>query len=131
MIKQDYLIRMILEIVTLIANAILNKRKIQAQNWIEYDCLTQQILHVSSEKLIEMSPDEIIERYKDDPNEMGKTELAAMTLLKIADDTPNDQLLLKARLKGHGTDLLKYIQTHGDTFSIQRMALIQALENEF
>ena len=43
MIKQDYLLRMIQEIISLIANAILNKKKIRQQEWVEYDCLTGQI----------------------------------------------------------------------------------------
>ena len=130
MIKQDYLIRMILEIITLIANALLNKQKIRPQNWIEYDCLTQQILEVPSDQLKEMSPEEIIDKYEDDTNRMGKIELAAMTLLKISDELENDNLLLKSRLKQNGTELLKFVQTQGDTFSLQRMALINMLESE-
>lgn len=39
MIKQDYLIRMIQEIVSLIVNAILNKKKIRQKEWTEYDGL--------------------------------------------------------------------------------------------
>ena len=130
MIKQDYLIRMILEIITLIANALLNKQKIRPQNWVEYDCLTQQILEVPSDQLKDMLPQEIIDKYEDDINRMGKIELAAMTLLKISDELENDNLLLKSRLKQNGTELLKFVQTQGDTFSLQRMALINMLESE-
>ena len=43
MIKQDYLIRMIQEIISLIVNAILNKKKFRKDEWTEYDCLTRQI----------------------------------------------------------------------------------------
>ena len=39
MIKQDYLIRMIQEIISLIVNAILNKKKFRKDEWTEYDCL--------------------------------------------------------------------------------------------
>ena len=38
MIKQDYLIRMIQEIISLIVNAILNKKKFRKDEWTEY-CL--------------------------------------------------------------------------------------------
>ncbi len=130
MIKQDYLIRMILEIITLIANALLNKQKIRKQNWVEYDCLTRQILEIPSDELVQLSPEEIIDRYEGDTNRMGKIELAAMTLLKVADEMDDDHLLMKSKLKQNGTGLLKFIQAEGDTFSIQRMALIQALERE-
>ena len=130
MIKQDYLIRMILEIITLIANALLNKQKLRPQNWVEYDCLTRQILEVPSEQLKDMSPEEIIDKYEGDTNRMGKIELAAMTLLKISDEQDADNLLLKSRLKQNGTELLKFVQSQGDTFSLQRMSLINMLERE-
>ena len=129
MIKQDYLIRMILEIITLIANALLNKQKIRPQSWVEYDCLTRQILEVPSDQLKDLSPEEIIGRYEGDTNRMGKIELAGMTLLKISDELEADDLLLKSKLKQNGIELLKFVQTQGDTFSIQRMSIIQMLEN--
>ena len=128
MIKQDYLVRMILEIITLIANALLNKQKIRPQSWVEYDCLTRQILEVPSDQLKDLSPEEIIGRYEGDTNRMGKIELAAMTLLKISDELGDEHLLLKSRLKQNGIELLKFVQTQGDTFSIQRMAIISMLE---
>ena len=129
MIKQDYLIRMSLEIITLIANALLNKQKIRKQHWVEYDCLTRQILEIPSDKLIDLSPEEIVDRYEGDTNRMGKIELAAMTLLKISDEMGDENLLLKAKLQQNGVNLLKFVQTEGDTFSIQRMSIISMLEN--
>ena len=129
MIKQDYLIRMILEIITLIANALLNKQKIRQQNWVEYDCLTQQILEVPTDKLINMLPEEIIDKYEKDINAMGKIELVAMTLLKISDEMDNNQLILKNQLKANGLYLLKKVQEESNTFSIQRVALIQLSEH--
>ena len=128
MIKQDYLIRMILEIITLIANALLNKQKLRPQNWVEYDCLTRQILEVPSEQLKDMLPEEIIDKYEGDTNQMGKIELAAMTLLKISDELDTDNLLLKSKLKQNGTELLKFVQSQSDTFSLQRMSIISMLE---
>ena len=128
MIKQDYLLRMIQEIITLLINALLNRQKIRKESWVEYDDITRQILGVPSESLVDMSADEIIARYKDDPNQMGKTELAAVTMLKISDEMGDEQLVLKSRLKQDGLALLEYVQTKGDTFSIQRVALIAMLK---
>ena len=130
MIKQDYLVRMILEIITLIANALLNKQKIRPQSWVEYDCLTRQILEIPSDQLKDLSPEEIIDKYEGDTTRMGNIELAAMTLLKISDELEADNLLLKCKLKQNGIELLKFVQTQGDTFSIQRMAIISMLETE-
>ena len=128
MIKQDYLLRMIQEIITLLINALLNRQKIRKESWVEYDDITRQILGVPSESLVDMSADEIIDRYQDDPNQMGKTELAAVTMLKISDEMGDEQLVLKSRLKQDGLALLEYVQTKGDTFSIQRAALMAMLK---
>ena len=128
MIKQDYLLRMIQEIITLLVNALLNRQKIRKESWVEYDDITRQILGLPSENLVDMSADEIIDRYKDDPNQMGKTELAAVTMLKISDEMGDEQLALKSRLKQDGLALLEYVQAKGDTYSIQRMALIAMLK---
>ena len=128
MIKQDYLLRMIQEIITLLINALLNRQKIRKESWVEYDDITRQILGVPSENLVDMSADEIIDRYKDDPNQMGKTELAAVTMLKISDEMGDEQLVLKSRLKQAGLSLLEYVQANSGTYSIQRMALIAMLK---
>ena len=128
MIKQDYLLRMIQEIITLLINALLNRQKIRKESWVEYDDITRQILGVPSENLVDMSADEIIDRYKDDPNQMGKTELAAVTMLKISDEMGEEQLVWKSKLKQDGLALLEYVQTKGDTFSIQRVVLIAQLK---
>jgi hypothetical protein len=128
MIKQDYLLRMIQEIITLLINALLNRQKIRKESWVEYDDITRQILGVPSENLVDMSAEEIIDRYQDDPNQMGKTELAAVTMLKISDEMGDEQLVLKSKLKQDGLALLEYVQTKGDTFSIQRVALMAMLK---
>lgn len=128
MIKQDYLIRMIQEIISLIVNAILNKKKIRKQEWTEYDCLTRQILGIPSEQLICMDMQELIERYNGDSNKIGKIELAAMTLLKISDEMENTELLQKSKLRQDGLRLLQYVQKESNEYSIQRDALIKLLE---
>ena len=128
MIKQDYLLRMIQEIITLLVNVLLNRQKIRKESWVEYDDITSQILGVPSENLVDMDAEEIIKRYVDDPNRMGKTELTAMTMLKIADEMEDEQLVLKSRLKQEGLALLEYVQAESDTFSIQRVALITILK---
>ena len=128
MIKQDYFLRMIQEIITLLVNVLLNRQKIRKESWVEYDDITRQILGVPSENLVDMDAEEIIKRYVDDPNRMGKTELAAMTMLKIADEMEDEQLVLKSKLKQEGLALLEYVQAKSDTFSIQRVALIAMLK---
>lgn len=128
MIKQDYLIRMIQEIISLIVNALLKKQKYRRSEWVEYDALTRQILGFPTEELTGMDRQQLIYRYKGDPNEMGKIELAAMTLLKISDDMETDDLLRKSKFRQDGLELLKYVQRESNSFSIQRVQLIGMLE---
>ena len=128
MIKQDYLMRMIQEIITLIVNALLQKKKYRWNEWVEYDGLSRQILGFPTDQLISMNTQELIDRYKGDPNEMGKIELAAMTMLKISDEMEADDLLRKSKLHQDGLELLKYVQKESNSFSIQRVQLIGMLE---
>lgn len=128
MIKQDYLLRMIQEIISLIANAILNKKRIRQQEWVEYDCLSRQILGFPTVQLMNMDLQELIEQYEDDPDRMGKIELAAMTMLKLSEDIESEHLLQKSKLRQDGLYLLKYVQKEGNTFSVQRVSLIKLLE---
>lgn len=128
MIKQDYLIRMLQEIISLIVNALLKKKKYRRDEWIEYDNLSQQILGFPTDQLMDMNIQELTDRYKGDPNEMGKLELAAMTMLRISDEMEVDNLLRKSKLRQDGLELLKYVQKESDNFSVQRMQLISMLE---
>lgn len=128
MIKQDYLIRMIQEIITLIVNALLRKKKYRWNEWVEYDGLSRQILGFPTDQLMSMNTQELIDQYKGDPNEMGKIELAAMTMLKISDEMEADDLLRKSKLHQDGLELLKYVQKESNSFSIQRVQLIGMLE---
>ena len=78
--------------------------------------------------MIGMDMQELIGRYKGDPDEMGKIELAAMSMLKLSEDMSSDHVLQKSKLRQDGLWLLKYVQEEGNTFSIQRTSLIKLLE---
>ncbi len=128
MIKQDYLLRMIQEIIALIVQALLNKRKIDKSSWTAYDNLTTQILGFPANELLAIHPQELIDRYQGDADSWGKCELAAMTLLKMSDEMSNEQLVEKSRAKQNGIALLEYVQANSPTFSLQRIQLIEVLK---
>ena len=127
MIKQDYLIRMIQEIVASIVNAILNKKKIRLKDWEEYDAMTEQILGFPTKKLLNMSMPELLEKYKEDANRTDKIELAGINMLKQSEET-EDNLLLSSRLRQDGIRLLKYVQKESGAYSLQREYLIKLLD---
>lgn len=49
-------------------------------------------------------------------------------MLKISDDMEADDLLRKSKLHQDGLELLKYVQKESNSFSIQRVQLINMLE---
>ena len=126
MIKQDYLIRIIQEILTAIANMLLKRKKITQKEWSEYEDTAQKILGVNMMQLQTMRAEDILSLY-DTQADLEKIELAAMIMLKIADETKDD-LLLRAKLQQDGLNLLEYVQTHGTTYSLQRQLLINLLK---
>lgn len=126
MIKQDYLIRIIQEIFTAIANMLLKRKKITQKEWSEYEDTAQKILGVNMMQLQIMRAEDILSLYNTQAD-LEKIELAAMVMLKIADETKED-LLLKTKLQQDGLNLLEYVQTHGTTYSLQRQLLINLLK---
>ena len=58
---------------------------------------------------------------------MDKIELIAVSLLLFSEETANDQLLLKSRLKQNGLFLLKYLQQNSNSYSIQREMLMKMI----
>ena len=127
MVKQDYLVRMIQEIISAIARAILNKKKIRQQDRDEYDLLTQQMLGFPVKELATMDVQELIDRYANEEDRIGKIELASVYLLRFSEEVEED-ILLKSHLRQDGIRLLKYVQLEDTNFSIQRDCLIRMLE---
>ena len=128
MIKQDYLIRMIQEIVSMIVEAILHKKKIRQKEWEEYDHLTRQILGIDTRELLNTKAEELIERHAAQTDGLDKLELAAVNMLRLSEEVEKDNPLLKARLRQEGTILLKYVKQHSDNYSLQREFLLQLLD---
>ena len=128
MIKQDYIVRMVQEILSLLVNVVLKKKKLRQQEWEEYDNLTTRILGCSTEQMLGMNASMLIEKYAEDADKYDKLELAAMYWIKVADDMKDDSLVFRAKLQQEALQLLKYIQKNGNTFSLPRMQVIKFLE---
>lgn len=127
MIKQDYLIRMIQEIISLIINALLKKKKISYNQWEEYESISRQIVGFKMEELTQMSPDDIMRLYENDNDRMGKIELVAVLLLKFADEI-QDNIILKSKLKQTSLKVLEQLNTDSKCFSLARLQLINMLK---
>ncbi len=118
---------MIQEIITLVVNAILNKKRIQQKEWKEYDAMAEQVLGLSSKELLNIDIQELIEKYKEETDRTDKIELAGINMLRLSEEI-EDNILLKSRLRQDGLQLLKYVQKEADAYSLQREYLIKLLE---
>ena len=127
MIKQDYIIRMIQEIISLIANAIIKKKKLVNKELDTYEYTTHEILGISPKELTGMNANEIISQYSQSENGMDKLELAAVSLLLFSEEMTDSNLLLKSKLKQDGIFLLKYLQENSGSYSLQREFIINMI----
>lgn len=127
MIKQDYIIRMIQEIISLIANAIIKKKKLDNKELDTYEYTTHEILGISPKELTGMNANEIISQYSQSENGMDKLELAAVSLLLFSEEMTDSNLLLKSKLKEDGIFLLKYLQENSGSYSLQREFIINMI----
>lgn len=127
MIKQDYIIRMIQEIISLIANAIIKKKKLDNKELDTYEYTTHEILGISPKELAGMNANEIISQYSQSENGMDKLELAAVSLLLFSEEITDSNLLLKSKLKQDGIFLLKYLQENSGSYSLQREFIINMI----
>ena len=107
---------MIQEIISVIVDALLRRKKCRREEWTEYDGLSRQILGFPTSRLADMDMQELTDRYKGDPNEMQKLELAAITMLRLSDEMEADHLLRKSKLRQDGLALLKHVQKEGGKF---------------
>lgn len=128
MIQKDYLVRMIQKTISLLVQALLQKRKLGKKEIDEYQDMTEQILGITPEDLVNYNPDEIIKKYSDREENNDMVELAAMTMLMIAEELDNENLLQKSRLEQNGIYLLKYLQENSGMFSLQREEIINKKE---
>lgn len=127
MIKQDYIIRMIQEIISLIANAIIKKKRLDKNELDTYEYTTHEILGIAPNELIDKNADELIDQYSNSESGMDKLELIAVSLLLFSEETKDSDLLLKAKLKQNGIFLLKYLQENSGSYSLQREFIINMI----
>ena len=106
MIKQDYLIRMIQEIVALLVNALLRRKRIRQEDWSEYDAMASQLLGLPLSQLQTVDVDELADRYAGEESGIEKMELASLYLLRLSEETEGS-IVFKSKLRQDGLRLLK------------------------
>ena len=102
MIKQDYLIRMIQEIVALLVNALLRRKRIRQEDWSEYDAMVSQLLGLPLSQLQTVDVDELADRYAGEESGIEKMELASLYLLRLSEETEGS-IVFKSKLRQDGS----------------------------
>lgn len=110
-----------------ITEALLKRQPVRHRDWDVYESATQKILGLTTEELTSMSANELIARYQNDKPGTDKLELAAVNMLRLAQESA-DNILLTSKLRQNGLQLLKYLQQHADSYSLQRAYLISLIE---
>jgi hypothetical protein len=128
MIKQDYLIRMIQEIVALLVNALLRRKRIRQEDWSEYDAMASQLLGLPLSQLQTVDVDELADRYTGEESGIEKMELASLYLLRLSEETEGS-IVFKSKLRQDGLRLLKRVHASSNTYSLQREMLIRMLDH--
>ena len=128
MIKQDYLIRMIQEIVALLVNALLRRKRIRQEDWSEYDAMASQLLGLPFSQLQTVDVDELADRYAGEESGIEKMELASLYLLRLSEETEGS-IVFKSKLRQDGLRLLKRVHASSNTYSLQREMLIRMLDH--
>ncbi len=126
MIKQDYIIRMIQEIISAIAEVLLKRKKLNINDMNEYNNIAKQVLGMNFSELSATDSKEIIDTYSGNDEGTDKIELIAVSMLLMSEEENND-MLLKSRLKQSGAELLKHVKQNSNNFSLQREALIKLI----
>jgi len=111
MIKQDYLIRMIQEIVALLVNALLRRKRIRQEDWSEYDAMASQLLGLPLSQLQTVDVDELADRYAGEESGIEKMELASLYLLRLSEETEGS-IVFKSKLRQDGLRLGTCVQQY-------------------
>lgn len=126
MIKQDYIIRMIQEIISAIAEVLLKRKKLDINDMNEYNNIAKQVLGMNFSELSAINSKEIINTYSENDEGTDKIEFIAVSMLLMSEEENND-MLLKSRLKQSGAELLEHVKKSSNNFSLQREALIKLI----
>lgn len=120
---------MIQEIVSMLVNALLRRKRIRQADWSEYDAMASQLLGIPVKQLQTADVDELADRYATEESGIEKMELASLYLLRLSEEV-EDSLVFKSKLRQDGLRLLKRVHASSNTYSLQREMLIRMLEHE-
>ena len=125
MLKRDFIMVQIEELGKVIAQIIFNRNANAARKNPELIQTVYSSLKLDQDFLMTTSPEEIL-RYLDNEDNGGvlRLEIAIKTLIEDSYLQPENQPQILLRAK----ELLEYLQAHDSTFSLERVNLLNEIE---
>ncbi|MBC8603374.1 hypothetical protein H8784_16800 [Parabacteroides acidifaciens] len=125
MLKRDFIMVQIEELAKVVLQIITNRNTNAARRIPELIQTVYTSLKLDRLTLMTVPPEELIRRLNsDDGGGIPRLEIAVKTLIEESYLHPGEEqdMLQRAKL------LLEYIQTHDNTFSLERVSLLDELE---
>ena len=126
MLKKDYLIRQIHELVRVLFELLLKSKGNSQKEEKEIFNQAYSFLNLTKEDLLERSSDQIIELFENETLGLEKLELVGFLLFnefKFADDFKDEYLLQLSK------DILTYVDRHSDSYSLERQMVFQQIND--
>ena len=125
MLKRDFIMVQIEELGKVIAQIIFNRNANAARKNPELIQTVYSSLKLDQDFLMTTSPEEILRSLDNEDNGGGlRLEIAIKTLIEDSYLQPENQPQILLRAK----ELLEYLQAHDSTFSLERVNLLNEIE---
>lgn len=127
MLKRDLIMVQIEELGKMVAQVIFNRNNNAAAKNPELIQTVFENLKLDQDFLMTTAPDDIL-RFLDNEEKSGilRLEIAIKTLIESSYQQPKNQPDILRRAK----ELLEYLQTHDTTFSLERVSLLNEIEEQ-
>ena len=125
MLKRDFIMIQIEELAKVILQIITNRNTNASRHTPELIQTVYNSLQVDRPTLMTVPPEELIRRLNNDDNGgVLRLEIAVKALIEESYLYPDEEQAMLQKAK----TLLKYIQTHDKTFSLERANMLNELE---
>ncbi len=125
MLKRDFIMIQIEELAKVVLQIITNRNTNASRHTPELIQTVYNSLQVDRPTLMTVPPEELIRRLNNDDNGgILRLEIAVKTLIEESYLYPDEEQAMLQKAK----TLLKYIQTHDKTFSLERANMLNELE---
>jgi uncharacterized lipoprotein len=122
MLKRDFIMIQIEELAKVVLQIIMNRNTNAARHTPELIQTIYSSLKLDRPTLMTAQPEELVRRLDSDDN--GGLEIAVKTLIEESYLYPDEEQAMLQKAK----TILEYIQTHDNTFSLERVNMLDELE---